>query len=304
MSCCINIQNIFKLFFRGFYLPGFREYSTFANMTKYITALTIAGSDCSGGAGIQADIKTFSALGCYAASVITAVTVQNTCGVTAVHPIPADIVEAQIRSVTGDLLPAAIKIGMVTDGNIIEAIARSLENYHTTVVFDPVLVSSSGHPLIEKQALELLRTRLLPLCTLLTPNIPEAEALSDIQIRTDKERVEAGQKILASGCRAVLIKGGHLPGNDMEDVLLTAEAPETAIRFHGKRITSHNTHGTGCTLSSAITAYIARGYNLADAVKKGKEYLTHALIAGKDIAIGNGCGPLNHFFDPTKLIIR
>lgn len=271
---------------------------------RYTTVLTIAGSDCSGGAGIQADIKTFSALGCYAASVITAVTVQNTCGVSAVHPVPADIVEAQIRSVTEDLSPATVKIGMVTDSSIIEAIARSLKDYPAPVIFDPVLISSSGRPLVEHEALQQLRRRLIPLCTLLTPNLPEAEVLSDIRIRKAEDRMSAGRKILSSGCRAVLIKGGHLPGDDTEDLLMTAEEPDMTVGFHGRRIASHNTHGTGCTLSSAIAAYIARGCSLPDAVRNGKEYLTQALIAGKDVTTGHGCGPLNHFFDPMKLIIR
>lgn len=273
-------------------------------MMQYTTVLAIAGSDSSGGAGIQADIKTISALGCYAASAVTAVTVQNTCGVSAVHPVPPEIVGAQIRSVCGDLPLNAIKIGMVTDGHIIGAIAEAIASCQVPVVFDPVLVSSSGTPLTETQALELLRRRLIPLCFLLTPNLAEAEILSGISIRTDEDRMAAGQALLSLGCRAVLIKGGHLPGNDTEDVLLTAEEPERAYRFHGTRIISKNTHGTGCTLSSAIAAYIARGYGLPEAVRKSKEYLTQALMAGKDVTVGQGCGALNHFFDPMKLIIR
>lgn len=298
------MQIIFKLFFQAFYLGDFQESPIFVFMMKYTTVLTIAGSDSCGGAGIQADIKTISALGCYAASAITAVTVQNTCGVSAVHPVPPEIVGAQIRSVAGDLSLDAIKIGMVTEGKIIEAIAEALAPCHAPVVFDPVLVSSSGTTLTETEALDLLRRRLIPLCFLLTPNLPETEILSGIKVRTDNDRLAAGRAILSLGCKAVLIKGGHLSGNDTEDLLLTADEPERIYRFHGTRIASKNTHGTGCTLSSAIAAHIALGYNLPDAVSKSKEYLTQALKEGKDVVVGQGCGPLNHFFDPMKLIIR
>lgn len=270
---------------------------------KYTTVLTIAGSDCSGGAGIQADIKTISALGCYAASAVTAITVQNTCGVSAVHPVMPEIVAAQIRSVTDDMTIDAVKIGMVTDGAIIEAIAETLMPCHAPIIFDPVLVSSSGTPLTDMQALEILRTRLVPLCLLVTPNIPEAEILSGIPVRTADGRIEAGRKIQELGCKAVLIKGGHLTGNDMEDILMMSSPQEEIHIFHGERIASGNTHGTGCTLSSAIAAHVAKGCSLPEAVEKGKKYLTEALAAGKDAAVGHGCGPLNHFFDPMKLII-
>lgn len=271
---------------------------------KYTTVLTIAGSDCSGGAGIQADIKTISALGCYAASAITAVTVQNTCGVSAIHPVPAEIVGAQIRCVAEDIPLDAIKIGMVTDEDIITTIAEVISLHKVPVVFDPVLVSSSGTPLVAPQAMETLLNRLIPVCDLLTPNLPETEILSGTAIHNDTDRITAGRKILALGCKAVLIKGGHLSGNDTEDLLLTAGEPDNIRRFHGKRITTRNTHGTGCTLSSAIAAYIARGHDLPEAVMRSKEYLSHALSAGKDVVTGQGCGPLNHFFEPKKLIIR
>lgn len=273
-------------------------------MKKYITVLAIAGSDSCGGAGLQGDIKTISALGCYAAGVVTAVTVQNTCGVQAVHPVPGDIVKEQIRCVTDDLPPQAVKIGMVTDESIVHAIADGLAGCSAPVVFDPVLASSSGASLVEPQALGAICRRLVPLCRLLTPNLRETEILSGMTLRTPDDRFEAGRRILALGCRAVLVKGGHLPGDDTEDLLFTASPSGDVHRFHGRRIASRNTHGTGCTLSSAIAAYIARGCELPEAVRRGKEYLAQALAAGKDVAAGHGSGPLNHFFDPTPLIIR
>ncbi len=271
---------------------------------KYTTVLTIAGSDCSGGAGIQADIKTISALGCYAASAITAITVQDTCGVKEVFPLPAEYVGAQIDTVIEDIMPDAVKIGMVTDKNIITAVAASLSKHDIPIVFDPVLVSSSGHPLVSPEALGILTERLIPICTLLTPNIPEAETLSGHAIRNIEDMVAAGREILKSGCRAILIKGGHLASRDMTDVLVTGPLPRNTYYFHADKIDSRNTHGTGCTLSSAIASHLARGENMHDAVEKGKQFLTNALASGKDVAIGKGHGPLNHFFAPEKLIIK
>ncbi|MCD8318612.1 MAG: bifunctional hydroxymethylpyrimidine kinase/phosphomethylpyrimidine kinase [Paraprevotella sp.] len=273
-------------------------------MIKYTTILTIAGSDCSGGAGIQADIKTISALGGYAASAITAITVQNTCGVKSVFPIPADIVKAQIKAVTEDLDVDAIKIGMVTDDKIISAIAEDISVNKIPIVFDPVLVSSSGHTLVAPQALALLRRQLIPSCTLVTPNLPEAEVLAGMPIQDINDMREAGLKIRAIGCQAVLIKGGHLSGNDMTDLLITGQTQDDIFQYHSNRIDTKNTHGTGCTLSSAIAVGIAQGLPLPEAVEKGKRFLTDALWAGKNVSVGKGHGPLNHFFNPQKLMIK
>ena len=271
---------------------------------KYITVLTIAGSDCSGGAGIQADIKTISALGCYAASAITAVTVQDTCGVKDVLPVPAKWVGEQIKAAMEDLMPDAVKIGMVTDKGVISAVAASLNGHGIPVIFDPVLISSSGYPLVSPEAMDILVKELIPICTLLTPNIPEAETLSGGTIRTSEDMAAAGRVILMNGCRAVLVKGGHLRGHDMTDVLVTGGHPQEVVHFHATKIDSRNTHGTGCTLSSAIASYLARGENMPNAVAKGKQFLSDALAAGKDVSIGKGHGPLNHFFAPEKLIIK
>lgn len=271
---------------------------------RYTTVLTVAGSDCSGGAGIQADIKTISALGCYAASVITAITVQNTCGVKSIYPIPADVVGAQMQALTEDLKIDAIKIGMVTDETIITTIADMLTGLHIPIIFDPVLVSSSGHPLTSPDALKTIQECLIPCCTLITPNIPEAEVLSGMTIRNPEDMIAAGRNILQNGCQNVLVKGGHLTGNDMTDILITGHASENIHRFHSEKIRSNNTHGTGCTLSSAIASYTAQGLLLAEAVQAGKTFLTHALTAGKDITSGKGNGPLNHFFNPIKPVIK
>ena len=265
---------------------------------KYTTVLSIAGSDCSGGAGIQADIKTISALGCYAASIVTAVTVQNT------YPIPAQIVKEQIQAVTEDMQIDALKIGMVTDEGIIAVIADFLSSNRLPAVFDPVLVSSSGYSLVKPEALHVMRDRLIPHCTLVTPNLPEAEILSGIPIRNIEDMANAGRHILTYGCRSVLIKGGHLEGGDMTDILVCGNTPEDIHRYHSTKINSANTHGTGCTLSSAIAAYIGQGISLPEAVGLGKKYLTNALFYGKDVTIGKGHGPLNHFFNPKKLMIK
>lgn len=272
---------------------------------EYIHVMTIAGSDCSGGAGIQADIKTISALGGYASSAITAVTVQNTCGVTAVHPVPAEIVSGQIHAVLTDMPPDAIKIGMVTDGEIIAAICRELNMgaLHVPVVFDPVLVSSSGFPLATEQAVELIRTELMPLCYLLTPNLPEAQLLSGILITDEDSLCAAARALLASGCRNVLIKGGHRTDGKMKDVLFSRENMGP-LSFTEKQVHTRNTHGTGCTLSSAIATYVAQGLPLSEAVSLAKQFLTDALKAGAAVSIGKGHGPLNHFFHPRKSILK
>lgn len=272
-------------------------------MKKYHTVLTIAGSDCSGGAGIQADIKTISALGCYAASAITAVTVQNTCGVSAIHPIPAEYVKSQIEAVMTDIKPEAVKIGMINDVEIVRAIASCIKTYRPKfVVFDPVLVSTSGCKLIEDKAIEAIKNELIPLSTIITPNLKEAIVLTGDNISHAGSMIEAGRKILNYGCHSVLVKGGHLDGDDMCDVLCI-NGDSNPYTFTARKIDSHNTHGTGCTLSSAIATNLALGYTLQEAVNRAKEYVYKGILTGKDIHIGNGHGPLNHFHTPVPMHI-
>jgi len=255
-------------------------------------ALTIAGSDSGGGAGIQADLKTFSALGVYGASVLTAITAQNTLGVSAVHPIPPEIVRAQIDAVLGDLDVRAIKIGMVAEVPVIEAIADGLAGSAIPIVFDPVMVAASGDRLIGEGAEEALRRRLLPIASLVTPNLPEAGVLLGEPPVEDVADMEGQAERLAEYAEAVLLKGGHLAAGDSIDVLVT---PAGTTRLGAPRIATDNTHGTGCTLSSAIAAHLARGEPLEEAVAKGKAYLSAALAAADRLSIGSGKGPVHHF---------
>lgn len=270
---------------------------------QYICALTIAGSDSIGGAGIQADIKTMSAFGVYAASAITAVTVQNTTGVFGIESLRPEIVGGQIRAVMDDIAPAAVKIGMVNDSATIHAIADALKPYNNVkIVVDPVMVSTSGSRLMQEDALEVFRTELMPLATLLTPNVPEAEILSGMTIRSTKDMDAAASKISPNTNGDILLKGGHIEGTTKTDVLY--HKGEKVSSFNAKTVDTMNTHGTGCTLSSAITANLATGYDIIEAIRRAKEYLYQALEAGKDIEIGKGHGPVNHFFNPKKLIIK
>ena len=272
-------------------------------MKHYPCVLTIAGSDCSGGAGIQADIKTISALGAYAASAITAITVQNTCGVTGIYPVPPSYVKGQIEAVMTDIRPRAVKIGMINDVEIVKAIASSIKEHRPKfVVFDPVMVSTSGCKLIEDKAIEAIKNELIPLATIITPNLSEANVLTGNCPDDVKSMTSAGEKILELGCNAVLIKGGHLNGNDMCDVLCI-KGEKTPYIYTASKISSKNTHGTGCTLSSAIATYLALGETLNEAVEKAKEYVHNGILNGKDVSIGNGHGPLNHFYSPVPMHI-
>ena len=272
-------------------------------MKRYPCVLSIAGSDCSGGAGIQADIKTISALGAYAASAITAITVQNTRGVETVFPIPAAIVAGQIKAVLSDIQPDAVKIGMVNDISIIQSIAACLREFHPKyVIFDPVMVSTSGRRLMEDSAIEALTKELIPETTLITPNLSEAEVLTGKKVSTIEEMKTAAKEILKLGSKAVLVKGGHLLGNNMTDVLQLKEV-ETPFLFTSTQIESKNTHGTGCTLSSAIATYLSLGEPLEQAVEKAKIYLYNCICKGKDIHIGEGHGPLNHLYQPVPMHI-
>ena len=271
--------------------------------SKYIPTLTIAGSDSCGGAGIQADIKTMSALGCYACSVVTAVTAQDTLRVHQVMDVPVAMVVSQLHAVLADISPLAIKTGMIGNAEIAAAVAVELETApRVPLVVDPVMVATSGDPLMRAGTLYIVTGRLLPLATIVTPNIPEAEAMADMKIVSDDDVWTAAARILNFGCKAVLVKGGHAEGTTKTDRLLTADG--TRHEYCSATINTPNTHGTGCTLSSAITAFLARGCRLEEAVGKAKEYLEKALDAGKEVAVGHGHGAVDHFFNPEKLIIK
>lgn len=274
---------------------------------RYIVTLSIAGSDSSGGAGIQADIKTMSALGCFAATAITSVTVQNTMGVSAVQKIEPEIVAGQIRAVIDDLQPSAIKIGMVNESETICAIADTLSDYDTLppIIIDPVMVSTSGSRLMQQDAIETFKKELMPMATLLTPNIAEAEVLSGCHIEDICSINSAAQMILSQNCNAVLIKGGHLVEKTDRLYVKSYQNGTTLVAsYHHASINSANTHGTGCTLSSAIAALMAKGEKLEDAIRMGKEYVSEAIAKGAYINIGRGAGPVNHFFNPQKMIVR
>lgn len=259
------------------------------------TALTIAGSDSSGGAGIQADLKTMSALGVYGMSAITALTAQNTLGVQGIMEVTPDFLAQQLESIYSDIKPDAVKVGMVSSSPLIEVIAKKLKKYQSdNLVIDPVMVSTSGSKLLQDEAIESLKKHLLPLATLVTPNIPEAEILSGMEIKTAQDMEQAAEKIGRSyGC-AVLLKGGHSI-NDANDFLFSENE---ARWFYGQRIDNPNTHGTGCTLSSAIASGLAQGKTLSQAIQAAKEYISGSLSAMLDI--GHGRGPLNHLWNLKK----
>ena len=255
-------------------------------------ALTIAGSDSGAGAGIQADLKTFAAHGVYGTSAITAVTAQNTLGVTGIHVLPDDFVTAQIEAVVGDLGCHAVKTGMLATAQIVEAVAAAVESFDLpNLVVDPVMVAKSGDHLLDEEAVHALRWTLLRLARVVTPNIPEAEVLAKMAIRSVADMREAARRIATLKPAAVVVKGGHLPGPEIVDVLLErGEYHE----FVGPRIEGPNTHGTGCTFAAAIAAQLARGANLVDAVREAKDYVAGAMHPG--IPLGGGHRPLNHFW--------
>ena len=257
-------------------------------------ALTIAGSDSSGGAGVQADIKTFAAFGVYGASVITALTAQNTRGVSGIHPVPAAFVTAQMDAVFDDLDVAAVKIGMVAELSIIEAIASALARWKPKhIVLDPVMVATSGDRLLSTDAVSALRERLIPLASLITPNLPEAAALLGESVASDETAIASqGKRLLAMGAAAVLIKGGH--GKDSESIDYLFSGSDT-IALPAPRIATRNTHGTGCSLSSAIAAGLAKGETLNTAVRDAKTWITEAIAAADRLGVGHGHGPIHHF---------
>lgn len=257
-------------------------------------AVTIAGSDSSGGAGIQADLKTFSALGVYGASVITALTAQNTRGVTAIHEAPADFVRAEIDAVFSDLAVGAVKIGMLASPELIRTVAGGLRDYgQTRVVLDPVMVATSGDSLLKGDAVATLREALFPLASLITPNLPEAGKLLGRTVgETRDDMLAAARELKSLGPKAVLVKGGHGTGTESADLFLDDEG---ARWLTAPRHATRNTHGTGCTLSSAIAAGLAKGLDLVAAVAEGKAYVTAAIVAADRLEIGHGHGPVHHF---------
>ena len=257
-----------------------------------VPTLTIAGSDSSGGAGIQADLKTFSAIGTYGMSVITAITAQNTRGVLDVEDLSEKIIRKQIEAVFEDIYPKALKIGMVSNPEIILEIVNTLKKYNPKfIVLDPVMISKSGYSLLKKEAKDSLIKHLIPIAYVVTPNIPEAEEISGQKINNLEDMKKVGEKILELGPKYVLMKGGHLEG-DAIDVLIGKDTFEI---YKENRVNRKNTHGTGCTISSAITSHLALGYDIFESVKLSKKYITEAIIHSFDI--GKGVGPVNHFYE-------
>jgi hydroxymethylpyrimidine/phosphomethylpyrimidine kinase len=259
--------------------------------------LTIAGSDSGGGAGIQADLKTFAALGCYGTSAITALTAQNTQGVQAIHAVPAAFLKAQIQSVLDDIGTDAIKIGMLHTPEVAEVVAWAIAHYQPAhVVFDPVMVATSGDRLIAEETVAVLVREVFPRASLITPNLDEAAWLLGRPLRDPSQLPAAADELLAMGARAVLLKGGHLPGDEVVDLFVQPGQP--SLRLASPRIASGNVHGTGCTLSSAIAAHLALGHGLSEAVRLARGYILHAIESGAPVQTGHGHGPLNHGFAP------
>lgn len=266
-------------------------------MKHYTTVLTIAGSDSSGGAGIQADLKTFSAMGCYGMSVITAVTAQNTVGVRAIHAIPVNVIAEQIDAVLEDIGADAIKIGMLHSSAVIETVADRLLHHHAkNIVIDPVMVAKSGDRLLQDEAVQALREVLLPLATVITPNLPEATVLLGREVQKMEQMPNAARDLANMGPQAVLLKGGHLEDKQSPDVLFVRHSGKIAL-LDAPRVNTSNTHGTGCTLSSAIAACLAKRMDIEEAVRHAKAYLTRALTMGADYRLGKGHGPVHHFHE-------
>ncbi|MBI9031899.1 bifunctional hydroxymethylpyrimidine kinase/phosphomethylpyrimidine kinase [bacterium] len=268
-------------------------------MKKYVRLLTIAGSDSGGGAGIQADLKTFSALACYGMSVITALTAQNTMGVTAIYPVTPDFVKQQLDAVLSDIGADAIKIGMLSTPEVIKTLASSLTEYKISkIVLDPVMVAKSGDKLLQDNAIEALIKYLFPHALIITPNLSEAEVLTKMKITNRDNMLEAGKKLLSYGCQNIILKGSFYKDNLLPDLFL-AQGQE-AIWLESDRIDTVNNHGTGCTLSSAIASYLGQNFDLLTAVKKAKEYITQAIADGSYYRLGHGKSPVNHFFNLWK----
>ncbi|MBQ8864914.1 MAG: bifunctional hydroxymethylpyrimidine kinase/phosphomethylpyrimidine kinase [Bacteroidaceae bacterium] len=266
-------------------------------MKHYRTVLSIAGSDSGGGAGIQADIKAISALGCYASTAITAITVQNTIGVEAVHPVPLNIIEGQIEAVLTDIGADAVKIGMLQSAEIVQTVSKTLRKHKArNIVLDPVMVSTSGHRLIEESAIQTLVEELMPLARVVTPNIPEAEILlGGIKLDCQNALPAAAKQLAEQYNTSVLLKAGHLIEDRLVDYFYDIET-KTMLELPSERITTRNTHGTGCTMSSAFAALLAQGKTLQQAATGAKDYVANAILSGADYEIGHGHGPVNHFY--------
>ncbi|GGM79090.1 hydroxymethylpyrimidine/phosphomethylpyrimidine kinase [Dyadobacter beijingensis] len=269
-------------------------------MNRYPTVLTIAGSDSGGGAGIQADLKTIAALGAFGTSAITALTAQNTQGVRAIHPVPPAFLQEQLEAVFEDITIDAVKIGMVNTVEVAQIIAQVLDRFRPRfVVFDPVMVSTSGSKLIQDETVSVLWSELFPRVNLITPNLDEGEILIGGEIRTAEAMKAAALEMTERGCKAVLLKGGHLLGPTIYDVL--AQREQEALILESDYIDSRNVHGTGCTLSSAIATFVAKGNSLAESIIFAKEYIAGAIRCGADVVTGHGPGPLNHSFSPLSM---
>lgn len=267
---------------------------------RYPTVLTIAGSDSGGGAGMQADLKTFAALGVYGASAITAITAQNSLGVTGVQRIDPNMVRQQIEAVCSDLQVDAVKIGMLVDTSIVEVVAETLQRLHPRwIILDPVLISTSGRRLLEESAVRRMQEQLFPLVDLVTPNVDELAALTNRTLATPDDLLAAGRQLLEDGCRGLLIKGGHWAAAESCDRLLLPD--QEPLTYSTPTVQTRNNHGTGCTLSSAIAACLALGDTLPQAVQRAKNYITQALAAGATIWAGSGHGAMNHLFHPEPL---
>ncbi len=264
---------------------------------RYVRVLTIAGSDSGGGAGIQADLKTFAALGCYGMTAITALTAQNTVGVQAIHAVPPEFLRSQLQSVLDDIGVDAVKIGMLHTPEVVRTVAWAIAHYGLQrVVLDPVMVATSGDRLIADETVEVLVRELFRLATVVTPNLDEAALLIGRPIQGADALEDAGRSLLAMGARAALVKGGHLAGDEVVDLLVQPEQP--SLRLASQRIASRNVHGTGCTLSSAIAAHLAQGLPLDAAVQRARDYILRAIAEGAAVQTGLGHGPLNHGHAP------
>ena len=270
---------------------------------EYVRLLTIAGSDSGGGAGIQADLKTFAALGCYGMSAITALTAQNTQGVTAIHAAPPEFLTAQIDAVVEDIGVHAVKIGMLHSAEVVRAVAQAIDRHALPhVVLDPVMASASGSPLIEAPAVQALVAELFPRAALITPNLDEAALLLGRPVQDARDMLGAAQALLQLGARAVLLKGGHLPGVEVRDLLLErGQEPQT---MQSSRVETRNLHGAGCTLSSALAAFLAQGLPLRLAAEAAHSYVLDAIQEGALVQTGHGIGPLNHGFSPRATVLR
>ena len=270
---------------------------------EYTRVLSIAGSDSGGGAGIQADLKTFAALGCFGMTAITALTAQNTTGVRAIHAPPADLLQQQIDAVVEDIRVHAVKIGMLHGADIVNVVHQSIVKHAMQrVVLDPVMVATSGALLIQTSAVDALIQKLFPVVTLITPNLDEAAHLVQRPLKTEDDMLNAAQQLLNMGAPAVLIKGGHLPSDVVSDLLLTQD--NTPLWIRAPRVQTDNTHGTGCTLSSAIAAHLALGHPLIEAVQHAHSFIRLALEAGAKVHTGHGSGPLNHGAAPKPMHLR